>query len=36
MVQVSGLSQEEANRTGLDLLGRVGHRDKADSYPEHL
>jgi polar amino acid transport system ATP-binding protein len=36
MVQVSGVPQEDANRTGLELLGRVGLRDKADSYPAHL
>jgi polar amino acid transport system ATP-binding protein len=36
MVQVSGVPQEEANRTGLELLGRVGLQDKADSYPAHL
>ncbi|WP_454683876.1 amino acid ABC transporter ATP-binding protein [Ancylobacter moscoviensis] len=35
-VQVLGMSRDEAEARGLDLLERVGLKDKADSYPIRL
>lgn len=35
-VQLKKLSKQEAEKTALDLLRRVGLEDKADSYPEQL
>ncbi len=35
-VKVGGLSKAEACERALDLLDRVGMRDKADSYPDAL
>ncbi len=34
--KVTGVSREEANRKGLELLRRVGLADKADGYPAEL
>ncbi len=35
-VKVGGMSKDEACERALDLLDRVGMRDKADSYPDAL
>lgn len=35
-VQVRGLSRDEADRIGIELLERVGIPEQADKYPEHL
>lgn len=35
-MKVKGISEEEARKTALDLLDRVGLKEKADSYPSQL
>ena len=35
-VQVRGLSQDEADKIGMELLERVGIPEQADKYPEQL
>ncbi|MFM9106846.1 MAG: amino acid ABC transporter ATP-binding protein [Chloroflexota bacterium] len=35
-VKVRGVAKAQANERALDLLGRVGLREKADSYPAQL
>ena len=36
LIQVKGMSKEEASETGINWLSRVGLRDKIDSYPSEL
>ncbi|GAB7023697.1 amino acid ABC transporter ATP-binding protein [Salidesulfovibrio brasiliensis] len=35
-IKVRGMSRNEANKLGLDLLGKVGLEEKAHNYPEQL
>lgn len=35
-VEVRGVSREEARKTGLELLAKVGLADRADAYPDQL
>ena len=35
-VKVKNMKQKEADRRGIELLDKVGLKEKADSYPAHL
>jgi polar amino acid transport system ATP-binding protein len=35
-IQVKGMKQEEAEKKALELLDKVGLREKADAFPAHL